>query len=133
MEGQFSRTELLLGKKGMEKLKKSKVAVFGIGGVGSFAAEALVRSGIGNIVLIDYDIIDASNLNRQIHATLKTIGLKKVEAMKERLLEINPLCNVTTINECYTDENKDRLLNSDYSYIVDAIDMVSSKISLILR
>ena len=131
MEGQFSRTELLLGKKGMEKLKKSKVAVFGIGGVGSFAAEALVRSGIGNIVLIDYDIIDASNLNRQIHATLKTIGLKKVEAMKERLLEINPLCNVTTINECYTDENKDRLLNSDYSYIVDAIDMVSSKISLI--
>ncbi len=131
MEGQFSRTELLLGKEAMEKLNKSKVAVFGVGGVGSFASEALVRCGIGNIVLIDYDIIDVSNLNRQIHATSKTIGLKKVEVMKERLLEINPLCNVTTINECYTEENKDRLLNLDYSYIIDAIDMVSSKISLI--
>ena len=131
MEGQFSRTELLLGKEGMEKLKKSKVAIFGIGGVGSFASEALIRSGLGNIVLIDYDIIDISNLNRQIHATSKTIGLSKVEVMKDRLLEINPYINITVVNECYTNENKDRLLNLDYDYIIDAIDMVSSKISLI--
>jgi tRNA A37 threonylcarbamoyladenosine dehydratase len=131
MENQFSRTELLIGKKGVEKLKKSEVAVFGIGGVGSFASEALVRSGLGSIVLVDYDIIDVSNLNRQIHATSKTIGLPKVEVMKNRLLEINPSLNINIVNECYTDENKYELLDSRYDYIVDAIDMISSKISLI--
>lgn len=131
MEGQFTRTESLIGREGMEKLNKSKVAVFGIGGVGSYASEALVRSGLGNIVLIDYDIIDVSNINRQIHATSKTVGLLKVEVMRDRLLEINPSLNIKIINEPYTDENKNRLLFLDYSYVIDAIDMVSSKVSLI--
>lgn len=129
----FSRTELLLGKKSMERLKNSKVGVFGIGGVGSFASEALVRAGLGNIVLIDYDIIDITNINRQIHATSKTTGLLKVEVMKERLLEINPSLNITAINEAYTDKNKENLLNLNYDYIIDAIDMISSKISLIVN
>lgn len=131
MEGQFTRTESLIGREGMEKLNKSKVAVFGIGGVGSYASEALVRSGLGNIVLIDYDIIDVSNINRQIHATSKTVGLLKVEVMRDRLLEINPSLNIKIINEPYTDENNNRLLFLDYSYVIDAIDMVSSKVSLI--
>lgn len=131
MEGLFSRTELLLEKEGMEKLYKSKVAVFGIGGVGSFATEALVRSGLGNIFLIDYDIIDVSNINRQIHATSKTVGLTKVEAMKKRILDINPSINITVFNESYTKESKGKLLSRDYDYVVDAIDMVSSKINLI--
>ncbi|NMB27850.1 MAG: tRNA threonylcarbamoyladenosine dehydratase [Tissierellia bacterium] len=131
MKGQFTRTELLIGREGVEKLNKAKVAVFGIGGVGSYASEALVRSGLGNIVLIDYDIIDISNINRQIHATSKTVGLPKVEVMENRLLEINPSLNIETINEPYNDENKNRLLSSDYSYVIDAIDMVSSKVNLI--
>lgn len=131
MKEQFTRTELLIGTEGMEKLKKAKVAVFGIGGVGSYASEALVRSGLGSIVLIDYDIIDISNINRQIHATSKTVGLPKVEVMKNRLLEINPSLNIETINEPYNDENKNRLLSLDYSYVIDAIDMVSSKVNLI--
>lgn len=131
MDCQFSRTELLLGKENMMKLYSSKVAVFGIGGVGSFAAEALARSGLGSIVLIDYDIIDISNLNRQIHANFNTIGLKKVEVMKERLLSINPNMDIKIFDECYTNENKNLLLTSDYDYVIDAIDMVSSKINLV--
>ncbi len=95
------------------------------------ASEALVRSGLVNIILIDYDIIDISNINRQIHANLKTVGLPKVKVMKDRLLEINPSLNIEIINESYTDENKSRLLSLDYSYVIDAIDMVSSKVSLI--
>ncbi|NMA86135.1 MAG: tRNA threonylcarbamoyladenosine dehydratase [Tissierellia bacterium] len=130
MREQFSRTEILLGKENMEKLYNSKVAVFGIGGVGSFASEALVRSGLGNIVLIDYDIIDISNINRQIHADFNTIGEKKVLAMKNRLLNINPDLNIIVYDEIYTEESV-YLLNEDYDYIIDAIDMVSSKISLI--
>lgn len=130
MDSRFSRTELLLGKEGMGRLKKSKVAVFGIGGVGSFTSEALVRSGLGKIILVDYDIIDISNINRQIHATSETIGLLKVETMKNRLLEINPDLDITVFKETYNDKNKDRLL-LDYDYVVDAIDMVSSKINLI--
>lgn len=131
MEGQFVRTELLLGKEGMKKLRESKVAVFGIGGVGTFASEALARSGLGSIVIIDYDIIDVSNINRQIHATTKTVGLSKVEVMKDRLLEINPAINIKAINRRYTEDSKNELLDLNYDYIIDAIDMVSSKISLI--
>ncbi|NLW22773.1 MAG: tRNA threonylcarbamoyladenosine dehydratase [Tissierellia bacterium] len=131
MDNRFIRTELLLGKEGMDILSRSKVAVFGIGGVGSFTCEALVRSGLGEIVLVDYDIIDVTNINRQIHATSKTVGLKKVEVMKERLLDINPELKVVIFDEKYSEANKDRLLSTDYNYVVDAIDMVSSKISLI--
>ncbi|WP_237722226.1 tRNA threonylcarbamoyladenosine dehydratase [Keratinibaculum paraultunense] len=125
------RTELLLGKKAMKKLANSKVAVFGIGGVGSYTSEALVRSGLGNIVLVDYDIIDVSNINRQIHATSKTVGQLKVNVMKDRLLEINPDLNIVVYDECYSEENAEELLSPSYNYVVDAIDMVSSKINLI--
>ncbi|NMB33318.1 MAG: tRNA threonylcarbamoyladenosine dehydratase [Clostridium sp.] len=131
MDNQFSRTELLLGRESMIKLRNSKVAVFGVGGVGSYAAEALARSGLGSIVLIDYDIIDISNLNRQIHANFKTIGLKKVEVMKERLLDINPNMDIEIFDEMYTSENKNQLLSNSYDYVIDAIDMISSKINLI--
>lgn len=127
---QFSRTQSLLGKENMIKLNNAKVAVFGIGGVGSFAAEALGRSGLGSIVLVDYDIIDISNLNRQIHANFETIGHKKVVAMKNRLLSINPKMNIEIYDEIYTEKNN-YLLNRDYDYVIDAIDMVSSKINLI--
>jgi len=133
MTSPFLRTEYLLGKEAMERLKNSSVAVFGIGGVGSFAVEALVRSGIGNIYLIDYDIIDITNINRQIHATSKTVGLPKVEVMKERILEINPDLNVTIFKEKYNSETKDLLLSHKYDYVIDAIDMVSSKIDLIVE
>ena len=131
MDSRFSRTELLLGKEGMEVLKRSKVAIFGIGGVGSFAAEALVRSGLGKVVIIDYDIIDISNINRQIHATSKTVGLPKVEVMKNRLLEINPKLDIIAIKGIYNNDTKEKLLSKDYDYVIDAIDMVSAKLSLI--
>lgn len=130
MENPFMRSELLLGSKGMDKLSKSTVAVFGIGGVGSFVVEALVRTGLGRIVLIDYDIIDITNINRQIHATRKTVGLLKVVAMKERILDINPEIDVVIYKKKYNKETKEELLEN-YDYVVDAIDMVSSKLDLI--
>lgn len=130
MENPFMRSELLLGSKGMDKLSKSTVAVFGIGGVGSFVVEALVRTGLGRIVLIDYDIIDITNINRQIHATRKTVGLSKVVAMKERILDINPEIDVVIYKKKYNKETKEELLEN-YDYVVDAIDMVSSKLDLI--
>ncbi len=129
----FSRTEQLLGKEYMEKLGQARVAIFGVGGVGSFVAEALVRTGIGNIFLIDYDIIDISNINRQIHATVKTIGMAKVEVMKDRLLDINPKVNVSVFREKYDQNTRHLLLSHQYDYIVDAIDMVSSKVDLIVE
>lgn len=131
MDQRFIRTELLLGKEGMDKLKDSCVAVFGVGGVGSFASEALVRSGLGKIILVDYDIIDISNLNRQIHATTKTIGLPKVDVMKERLLDINPELDVVVYWEKYNSETRHKLISKDYDYVIDAIDMVTSKLDLI--
>jgi tRNA A37 threonylcarbamoyladenosine dehydratase len=129
----YSRTELLIGKEGVDKLNDSKIAIFGIGGVGSYTAEALCRAGVGNLVLIDYDDICLTNLNRQIHATRKTVGKSKVDMMKERLLEINPKVNVITFKELYNEETAAMLLTPDLSYVVDAIDMVSSKIDLITR
>ena len=132
MNDYFKRTELVIGREGMEVLSQSTVAIFGIGGVGSFAAEALTRSGIAKIILIDYDIIDITNINRQIHATNRTIGLPKVEVMRERLLEINPTLDVVIYQDKYNEETKGYLLNDEYSYILDAIDMVSSKIDLIV-
>ncbi|MFZ5351391.1 MAG: tRNA threonylcarbamoyladenosine dehydratase [Bacillota bacterium] len=129
----YSRTEFIIGKEGIEKLKNSKVAVFGVGGVGSYAAEALGRAGIGHLVLIDYDDVCLTNINRQIHATRKTVGKPKVEAMRDRLLDINPAMNVTIFNELYNEESSERLLSEDYSYVIDAIDMVSSKLNLIVK
>lgn len=129
----FSRTELLLGKDSMKKLENSKVAIFGVGGVGSFAVEGLVRAGVGKIVLIDDDKICLTNLNRQIHATMKTIGVPKVTAMKERILAINPKAEVTIHEGFYTPENSDEFIQDDYDYIIDAIDTVTSKIDLVVK
>lgn len=130
MEDMFSRTELLIGKENIEKLQKSKVAVFGIGGVGSYVVEGLARAGIANFILVDSDDVSISNLNRQIIATTKTIGKPKVEVAKDRILEINPNANVTTYKEFYMPDNRVPL-EDDISYIVDAIDTVTAKIDLI--
>ena len=133
MDHAFSRTEMLIGSKGLERLKESKVAIFGIGGVGTFAVEGLARSGVGNLVLIDKDDICVTNINRQIHATARTVGRPKVEVMKERILEINPMARVQIHRMEYNRENADVLLSGDFSYVVDAIDMVSAKLDLIER
>lgn len=133
MENQFERTEMLLGKDGINKLKQSRAAVFGIGGVGGFTAEALVRSGIGAIDIIDNDTVALSNLNRQIIATHKTLGMYKVDAAKERFLDINPELKIKTYKTFYTPENSDEFDFTEYDYIVDAIDTVSGKIELIIQ
>lgn len=133
MLNQFSRTELLFGKDAMELLQKARVAVFGIGGVGGYTVEALARSGVGSIDLIDDDKVCLTNINRQLIATRKTIGKYKVEVMKERILEINPKVIVTTHQCFYTPETADQFDFSLYSYVVDAIDTVSGKIELVLR
>lgn len=130
---EFSRTEMLIGTDGLNKLKESKVCVFGIGGVGTFVVEGLVRSGVSKFVLVDDDDICLTNINRQIHATRKTIGKPKVIVMKERILEINPKAEVIIYQELYNKDSAEKLLSDDYSYVVDAIDMVSSKIDLIER
>lgn len=129
---QFSRTELLIGKENLEKLKNSKVAIFGIGGVGSFVLEALTRAGIGNFILVDKDNVDLSNLNRQIIATRKTVGKPKVEVAKERILEINPNAEVEIYKEFFMPETEG-ILDSTISYVVDAIDTVTAKIELVKR
>ena len=133
METPWARTEMLLGKKGIEKLSKARVAIFGIGGVGGYACEALARTGIGKIDLFDSDIVSQSNLNRQIIATIKTIGKLKVDVMKERLLEINPNLEVHTYPIFFSKENQNEYDFTNYTYIVDAIDTVDSKIALILK
>ena len=127
---EFCRTELLIGEEGIEKLNNSKVIVFGIGGVGSFVVEALTRAGVGNLILVDNDTICISNLNRQIHATQSTVGNIKVEAMKERVLSINPNCNVEAKQEFITADNIEEIIPSDIDYVVDAIDTVTSKLAL---
>ncbi len=130
---EFSRTELLIGREAMGKLAHSTVAVFGIGGVGTYAAEGLARSGIGRLVLVDDDLICLTNINRQIHATRKTVGKPKVEVMKDRILEINPRIQVTARQTFYTPEKADELVTADYDYIIDAIDTVTAKIDLIVN
>ena len=130
---QFSRTELLIGEEGLEKLKDSKIAIFGIGGVGSYVVEGLVRAGIGKFVLIDDDCICLTNINRQLIATHNTVGKPKVEVMKERILEINPEAEVTTFQKFYMPDTADQLIFDDYDYIVDAIDTVTGKIDLVLK
>ena len=133
MLNQFSRTELLLGKEAMERLEKSRVAVFGVGGVGGYVCEALVRSGVGAFDLIDDDKVCLTNLNRQIIATRKTIGQYKAEVMRDRILEINPKADVR-IHKCFfLPENADEFPFEEYDYIVDAVDTVKAKIELVMK
>ena len=131
--GRFSRTELLLGEEAMTKLAGSTVAIFGVGGVGSFVAEGLARAGVGHLVLIDNDLICLTNINRQIHATSKTVGKLKTAMMKQRILEINPQAVVDTIDKFYLPENAAEFFNQPYDYVVDAIDTVTGKINLVLK
>ena len=134
MEKNFmTRTMLLIGSEGVDALQKSKVIIFGVGGVGSFAAEALARVGVGNMVLVDYDTVDITNINRQIQALHSTVDLNKVQVMEKRIKDINPNINIKVYNELYSKENSDRLLNDNYDYVVDAIDMVTSKLDLIVN
>ena len=133
MLNQFSRTELLIGKEGIEELKNSKVAIFGIGGVGSFVVEGLVRAGVENFVLIDDDKICLTNLNRQIIATRKTIGKYKADVAKERILEINPNANVEVYKEFYMPDSKTNIINKELSYVVDCVDTVTAKIEIIMQ
>lgn len=128
----FSRTELLIGKEALSKLKDSTVVVFGIGGVGSFATEALVRSGVGHLILIDDDTVCLTNINRQILADYGTLGKPKVEVMKERIEKINPKCKVTIYQTFVKEDNISEIIPSGADYVIDAIDTVSSKIALIV-
>lgn len=132
MEAQhsLSRTELLIGKDGLNKLRNSKVIVFGVGGVGSYTIEALTRAGIGELIIVDDDTVCLTNLNRQIHATYKTISQPKVEVMKERILSINKNCNVIAHQIFVTEENISTIIPDDVDYVVDAIDTVSAKLGL---
>lgn len=129
----FSRSVLILGDTGIEKLKKSRIAVFGVGGVGGHAIEALARSGVGKIDIFDSDTVSVSNFNRQIIATEKTLGAPKVDAARDRILEINPLCEVLAHNVFYSADNASLYDLSVYDYVIDAIDSVGSKIELIMR
>ncbi|WP_296647297.1 tRNA threonylcarbamoyladenosine dehydratase [Romboutsia sp. 13368] len=132
MEKNFTtRTSLIIGDEGVDKLKNSSVIVFGVGGVGSFAAEAIARAGVGNLTIVDFDDVDITNINRQLPALHSTVGKYKVEVMKERILDINPNINIKAIKEVYNKDTSDSILNEKYDYVVDAIDMVTSKIHLI--
>lgn len=131
MKKKFSRTEMLIGNDGMEKLKNATVAVFGIGGVGSFVCEGLARSGVGNFILIDYDKTDETNINRQLIATEKTVGKYKVDLMKERILDINPDANVETYKEFYLADSEIDIITEDLSYAVDCVDTIMAKIAII--
>ncbi len=130
MQEQFSRTRLLLGDVAMERLLRSRVAVFGVGGVGGYAVEALARGGIGSLDLIDSDTVSLTNLNRQLLATHSTVGRRKVDVAKERILDINPQANVRTYPLFYTPETAGQFAFADYDYIVDAIDTVTGKLCL---
>lgn len=132
MQNQFSRTELLIGKEAVEKLHNSKVAVFGIGGVGSFVVEGLARSGVGNFILIDNDKVSLSNLNRQIIATHKTIDKNKVDVAKTRILDINPNAKVEVYQEFFMPETEG-IIDETIDYIVDCVDTVTAKIELVVR
>jgi tRNA threonylcarbamoyladenosine dehydratase len=127
----FSRNELLIGTDGVSKLRESVVAVFGLGGVGSYAAEALCRAGIGRIVIVDFDDICLTNVNRQIHAMEGTVGRAKTQVMAERMRLINPRADIVPYKDFYSSENSDFLLSSNYDYVVDAIDHITSKLHLI--
>lgn len=133
MQEQLSRTELLIGRDGLERLKNARVAVFGIGGVGGYVVEALARSGVGAFTLVDSDRVSLSNLNRQIIATRETIGQYKTEVMKQRILSICPETEVETCQCFYLPETRDQFDFTRYDYVVDAVDTVTAKIDLVLR
>lgn len=132
MLNQFSRTELLIGKNGIEKLQNAKVAIFGIGGVGSYVVEGLARVGVGNFILVDNDKVSVTNINRQIIATTKTVGMSKVKVAKQRILDINPNASIEIHEEFFMPDSS-VFLDDSVSYIVDAIDTVTAKIELVLR
>jgi tRNA threonylcarbamoyladenosine dehydratase len=131
MLNQFSRTELAVGPEGIATLKASTVAVLGIGGVGGIAAEALARSGVGRLILIDKDVVDITNINRQVHALLTTVGQPKTELMKERIKLINPECDVVTLQMFYTEETYEELFKHKLDYVIDASDTIKYKVHLI--
>lgn len=133
MDTPFTRTELLLGQAAMQRLAHARVAVFGVGGVGGYVCEALVRSGVGAFELIDSDVVSLTNLNRQIIATYETLGRYKTEVMRERMLQINPDCEIRVRNCFYLPETEQDFDFSQYDYIVDAVDTVTAKVSLVLR
>ena len=133
MLNRFSRTELLIGQEGMERLRDARVAVFGIGGVGGYTVEALARSGVGTLDLIDDDKVCLTNINRQIYATTKTVGKYKVDVAKERILEINPEAKVNIYKTFYLPDTAEQFDFSQYDYIVDAIDTVSGKLQLVVQ
>ena len=128
-----ARTEKLIGKDGVRKLEDAKVIIYGIGGVGSFAVEGLVRAGVGKLVLVDPDKISESNINRQIHSNVNTIGKSKEEVMKKRILEINPKANVEIYNPKNLDFEEQELIDDSFSYVIDAVDTVKTKINIIER
>ena len=127
-----NRTEILIGKEGIEKLEKAKVLIYGIGGVGSFAVEGLARTGIGNLILVDEEKIDETNINRQIHANVNTVGLKKVDVMKKRILEINPSAKVETVLPSSLEREED-LIDETITYVIDAVDTISTKLKIIKK
>lgn len=139
MDDRFSRTRILVGDEGVDALRKARVAIFGVGGVGSFALEAIARAGVGYIVIADFDTFEASNINRQLLAVEKTLGREKAEVARERVLEINPEANVRIVSEFVSGENLDAILSGnnttpescDFEYAIDAIDSVSSKVELL--
>lgn len=133
MLNRFSRTEMLIGSEGINRLSKAKVAVFGVGGVGGYVCEALARSGVGSFVLTDSDTVNITNINRQIIATEKTIGKYKVDVMRDRILDINPNAQVDVRRCFYLPQNADEFDFSQYSYVVDAVDTVTAKIDIIMR
>ncbi len=130
MTNAFSRTELLLGAEGLARLAGARVAIFGIGGVGSYTAEALSRAGVGHFLIVDHDTIAVSNINRQIHATWKTVGQKKAEVMRARMLEINPAADIEAVADFYSPDRAASFFAQPLDYIVDAVDMVTAKLSL---
>lgn len=133
-EERFQRTKILIGKENFLKLQAATVAIFGVGGVGSFTVEALARSGVGHLVLIDKDNVDITNINRQLHALTSTVGKSKVEILRERIFEINPAAKVDTIQKFYLpDEPVENFFICNYDYVVDAIDTITAKISLVLE
>jgi tRNA A37 threonylcarbamoyladenosine dehydratase len=127
---QFSRNELAVGEEGIALLKGKTVAVLGIGGVGSFAAEALARSGVGRLLLVDKDVVDITNINRQIHALISTVGQSKAELMKNRILDINPDCEVTALQMFYTEETYEQFFDFGLDYVIDGSDTIIYKIHL---
>ena len=127
----FARFSMMVGEEGIEKLRKSRVIIFGVGGVGSYTVEALVRAGVGQITMVDFDEISESNINRQLHSLRSTIGKSKIDVMKDRILDINPDCKVELVKRLVYDDVDEVLGNNKYDFVVDAIDVIGSKINLI--